>query len=87
MKYAKVETVLPEDLIKEIQKYIQGEYIYIPAQLEKRKKWGENSGSRILIKNRNEKICNEFKNGTTILDLAENFFLSVNSIKKIVYKK
>ncbi|WP_333482327.1 hypothetical protein [Clostridium estertheticum] len=37
MKYAKVETVLPDNLVREIQKYIQGEYIYIPLQLEKRK--------------------------------------------------
>ncbi|WP_443659233.1 hypothetical protein [Clostridium algidicarnis] len=29
MKYVNVQTVLPDSLIKEIQKYINGEYIYI----------------------------------------------------------
>ena len=87
MKYAKVETILPDNLVKEIQKYIQGEYIYIPLQLEKRKKWGENSGSRTHIQNRNENICDKYKNGNTIINLAEEFFLSIDSIKKIIYTK
>lgn len=30
MKYVKAKAVLPESLIAEIQKYIQGETIYIP---------------------------------------------------------
>ena len=87
MKYAKVETVLPDNLIREIQKYIQGEYIYIPSQLEKRKKWGEKSGSRTYIQNRNEIIRNKYKNKSTIVTLAKEFFLSIDSIKKIVYTK
>lgn len=32
MKYVKANAVLPESLITEIQKYIQGETIYIPKQ-------------------------------------------------------
>lgn len=87
MKCAKVETILPMNLVREIQKYIQGEYIYIPSQLEKRKKWGENSGSRMCLQSRNEKIRNNHKSGDTIINLAEEFFLSIDSIKKIVYTK
>lgn len=30
MKYFKANTVFPSDLLEEIQKYVQGEYIYIP---------------------------------------------------------
>ncbi|WP_026883307.1 CD3324 family protein [Clostridium akagii] len=87
MKYVKVETILPDSLVKEIQKYIQGKYIYIPLQMEKKKKWGENSGSRSYIQNRNEKIRNMYKSGHTILNLAQDFFLSIDSIKKIIYTK
>lgn len=87
MKYVKIETVLPENLIMEIQKYIQGKYIYVPSQVEKRKKWGEISGSRTYIKNRNETIRSKYANGHKINNLAEEFFLSVESIKKIVYAK
>lgn len=87
MKYAKIETILPDNLVREIQKYIQGECIYIPSLLEKRKKWGENSGSRTYIQNRNEKIRTKYKSGYTIINLAEEFFLSIDSIKKIIYTK
>jgi len=87
VKYVKAEMILPDNLVREIQNYIQGEYIYIPSELNKRKKWGENSGSRIYIKNRNEEIRNKYMNGHTIKNLAEQFFLSVDSIKKIIYTK
>ena len=87
MKYVKVETILPDNLVREIQKYIQSGYIYIPSQLEKRKKWGENSGSQTYMQNRNGDIRNKYESGYKIKDLAEEFFLSVDSIKKIIYKK
>jgi len=87
MKYVRVERILPENLIIEIQKYIQGEYIYIPCHPETRKKWGEKSKNRDYINKRNEIIRSKFIGGQTISNLAEEFFLSDSSIKKIVYKK
>lgn len=52
MKYVRIDRILPDDLVKEIQKYIQGEYVYIPSLPEKRKRWGEKSKSRkIHLKN------------------------------------
>ena len=87
MKYVKIETILPDNLVKEIQKYIQGEYIYVPSQVEKRKKWGENSGSRTYIQNRNEDIRKKYASGHQVKNLAEEFFLSIDSIKKIIYAK
>lgn len=85
MKYVKADTVLPDTLVREIQKYVQGEYIYIPAESKKRKKWGENSGNRQYMKNRNETIKQKYRSGSTIDKLAEEFFLSAASIKKIIY--
>ena len=87
MKYVRIDRILPDDLVKEIQKYIQGEYIYIPSIPEKRKKWGEKSKSRDYLKDRNAKILKQYIGGQSISDLAEEFFLSHSSIKKIVYKK
>lgn len=87
MKYVKAETILPENLVRELQKYIQGQYVYVPSELDKRKRWGENSGSRSNIQRRNEKIRNMFADGYKINNLADEFFLSVDSIKKIVYTK
>ena len=87
MGYVKAETILPDYLLREIQKYIQGEYVYIPSEDTTRKKWGEKSGTREHIRNRNEEIRNKHKDGYAIADLAEEFFLSIDSIKKIVYAK
>jgi len=87
MGYVKAETILPDNLLREIQKYIQGEYIYVPSPPEKRKRWGEKSKSRDYIKARNAKILNQYIGGQSISNLAEEFFLSHSSIKKIVYKK
>lgn len=87
MRYVKAETILPDGLVREIQKYIQGEYVYIPSERSTRKKWGENSGNREYIQKRNEDIRNKYKSGYAIINLAEEFFLSVDSIKKIIYSK
>lgn len=87
MGYVKAETILPDNLLREIQKYIQGEYVYIPSEHTTRKKWGEKSGTRQRIQNRNEVIRNKHESGYTIYALSEEFFLSIDSIKKIVYSK
>jgi Mor family transcriptional regulator len=85
MKYVKASAVLPETLITEIQKYVQGETIYIPKPPSSREKWGSKSGSRRLLKSRNKSIKNAFTNGMTINGLAKQYCLSVETIKKIVY--
>jgi Mor family transcriptional regulator len=87
MRYIKAETLLPEDLLKEIQKYIQGGYIYIPSDETARKKWGEKTGNRDYMINRNNTIREKYENGCTVAALAEEFYLSIESIKKIIYAK
>lgn len=87
MKYVKADAVLPEELIIEIQKYVQGETIYIPKPERTRKKWGAKSGSRSFFETRNSSIRLAFQQGSTIQELAEQYFLSVETIKKIVYVK
>jgi Mor family transcriptional regulator len=84
MKYANAEVILPDSLVVEIQKYIQGGYLYIPCQPQLRKKSRKSSN---YIRYRNEDISNKYKNGYKIKDLAEEFYLSIDSIKKIVYAK
>lgn len=87
MNYVKAETILPEGLLKEVQKYIQGKYLYIPSEPQTRKKWGENSGHREYMRSRNEDIRNKYKDGYTISSLSQEFFLSIDGIKKIIYAK
>jgi Mor family transcriptional regulator len=87
MKYVNADRVLPETLIQEIQKYIQGGLLYVPAPKSQHKKWGEQSGSRKMLNRRNAAIRDSFAEGSTVDELAEQYCLSSDSIKKIVYTK
>ncbi len=83
MKYVKAAAVLPESLIAEIQKYIQGETIYIPKQETKHYKWGTRSGGRKQLDERNNAIKAAFKSGIAIHQLAEEYFLSGKRLKRL----
>ncbi|MBM7568789.1 CD3324 family protein [Paenibacillus sacheonensis] len=87
MNYINADVLLPEDLLKEVQRYISGVMIYVPRPEGERKGWGANSGSRTEIRNRNREIRREFAEGAAIAQLAERYFLAIDTIKKIVYAK
>jgi Mor family transcriptional regulator len=87
MKYVNAKSIFPQELLKEIQKYINGEMVYIPISKELHKKWGERSGSKNYLNHRNNEIRRQFSVGVTIDQLSNQFFLSHDSIKKIVYSK
>ncbi|GGH81230.1 Mor family transcriptional regulator [Pullulanibacillus pueri] len=87
MRPVKAATKLPEALIEEIQKYVQGETIYIPKPVTSYHKWGTYSGGRRAIDKRNATIKSAFKEGQSIEQLAQEHFLSIESIKKIVYSR
>ncbi|MBQ3545583.1 MAG: hypothetical protein IJA34_11475 [Lachnospiraceae bacterium] len=86
MKYRNASHVLPDELLKEIQKYVTGEAIYIPKQEEKRR-WGEGSGARQFYKERNVKIRADYNQGNSIDELIEKYGLSADSIRRIIYRK
>lgn len=87
MKYINAKILLPDRLVKELQEYIQGGYIYIPAIQEKPKHWGELSGYRKELQERNKLIVAEYRSGTSIEELANKYFLSIYAIRKIIYQK
>jgi Mor family transcriptional regulator len=87
MKYVNANNILPEKLILEIQKYVQGETIYIPKPELSYRKWGTSSGGRTRLDKRNANITSAFLSGKCIQDLADEYFLSTETIKKIVYSK
>ncbi|MCR8658699.1 CD3324 family protein [Paenibacillus endoradicis] len=87
MEYINADVVLPEELLKEVQKYINGGMIYIPKPKGLRKGWGVNSGHRTYLTQRNDQIRESFLQGANIHQLSDQYFLSCDSIKKIVYKK
>jgi Mor family transcriptional regulator len=87
MKYVNADNIFPEELLQEIQKYIHGRMIYVPTPEGQRKKWGENSGNRKHLSHRNEAIRQQYIDGVTIDELSDQFCLSNDSIKKIIYSK
>lgn len=87
MKYINANTILPDMLVEELQKYVQAGYIYIPAKDEQHKSWGELSGYRKELAKRNAIIIMEYKNGVSVAELADRYFLSVSAIRIIIYQK
>lgn len=84
MKYKNAQDILPDKLLRELQKYAAGETLYIPSN-ENKKSWGESSGARSFYRQRNEEIRKKRQNGASIETLAEEYNLSVDSIRKILY--
>ena len=86
MNYENAADILPEDLLKRVQKFAAGKLIYIPETIAKRS-WGETSGYKQYLTERNKEINEKFISGSTIEHLSDEYNLSVESIKKIVYTK
>ena len=86
MKYENAKDILPANLLKEVQKYAEGKVIYIP-RTEKVRGWGEASGYRDKLKKRNALICSRYSSGKSVMEIAEEFFLSPETVKKLVYGK
>jgi Mor family transcriptional regulator len=86
MKYLNASDILPDELLQEVQKYAQGKALYIPRNNE-RKKWGEGSGARGYYEQRNEEIRMKFASkNVPIEELANDYCLSAETIRKILYK-
>ncbi|GIP16589.1 hypothetical protein J40TS1_22310 [Paenibacillus montaniterrae] len=84
--YKNGRDVLPPTLLKQVQQYIDGELLYIPKQDEQRAGWGELSGSKERLKDRNEAIYQAYCSGTSTDELERVYFLSGESIRKIISK-
>jgi len=80
MKYKNAQNILPKEIIKIIQLYVDGSYLYIPRKDENRKSWGENSGFKNELIERNTQIYNSFNNGSSVKELANKYYLTQNSI-------
>ena len=87
MKYINAKKLLPDALVKELQNYIQGGYLYVPTNQAQQKRWGEVSGYRQELQQRNRKIVEEYREGASMEHLSQKYFLSVPAIRKIIYQK
>lgn len=84
MKYIKALDVLPEEIVKVIQEYVDGEYLYVPRKNENHKTWGEKSGIKNSLKVRNNEIYKKYIDGATINELTQEYYLSEKSIRRII---
>lgn len=87
MCYITAKEVLPKEVIELIQKYVDGEYIYIPRKENNKREWGAKTSTRGEIKLRNESIYAEYMDGLSRQELAEKYFLSKKSIDRIILKE
>lgn len=87
MNYLNAKEVLPAELFKEIQKYAGGNLLYVPLAEEKEKTWGEVSGQKQYYRKRNRMLQNKYLYGVSVEELAKEYSLSRDTVKKIVYEK
>lgn len=84
MGYVNALKVLPKELVEQIQKYVEGQVIYIPKPKNKWRKWGENTDTKEYIEQRNTELYLAYKDGATIQELSKRYFLDPKSVQRII---
>ena len=84
MGYKNASSILPRRLLDAVQKYIDGECLYIPRREETRREWGARTGIRSELLIRNSEIAAKRRAGCSVAELAEQYFLSPKAIYKII---
>ncbi|MDR3595674.1 CD3324 family protein [Clostridium sp.] len=87
MSYASARDIFPEDILKIIQQYVDGECIYIPKKEENKIAWGELTQGKNELLNRNARIYQDYLTGMSIQSLSERYYLSPKSIQRIVLQE
>jgi Mor family transcriptional regulator len=72
MNHINAHKVFSERIIREIQKYYSGGYLWIPKQ---------------DYKERNEKICVLHKQGESVRDIAKKMNLTERRIRQIIHER
>ena len=84
MSYINADKILPEELIRRIQEYVDGVYIYIPRKPGTRHAWGQGTDYKQELNFRNECIRRDYAEGANILSLTRKYHLSEKSIRRIL---
>lgn len=83
MKYRNAGKLLPVQLLTELQKYAEGELIYVPGR-KRKAGWGTLNGSRARYAERNTRMARSFRDGASIEEISRDYFLSTDSVRKIL---
>jgi Mor family transcriptional regulator len=84
MRYRNAKEVLPETLLAELQKYAEGQLLYIPGRQPRKAGWGTLNGSRERYTLRNMQMVGHYVSGASVEEISRTFFLSKDSVKKII---
>lgn len=87
MSYVRAQDIFPQELLEQIQEYVHGEYVYIPRKVTCKMQWGEQSRSKEETRRRNEAIYRDFLSGLGVTALAEGYYLSEKSIRRILLEQ
>ena len=82
MRYIRAYEILPPELLEAVQKYIDGQLIYIPSK--EKQEWGSVTASRKYYCERNREIFLEWKAGASTEELSLRFSLSEKSVQRIL---
>lgn len=82
MKYKNAKNIFPDDILEELQKYVQGEYVYIPI---KDKAVNANiTEYGMEVQKRDDHIYTKFLEGLSNRKLSQIYCLSESSIRRII---
>lgn len=87
MSYANARDVFPDEILKIIQNYVDGECLYIPKKEENKLAWGELTQSKEELLIRNINMYEDYLAGISIQILSEKYYLSSKSIQRIILQK
>ena len=87
MRYARAQDILPQELLEQLQGYIDGAYLYVPRKEENRLAWGERTQSKQETAARNREILSKAEAGMDPAALAEEYFLTEKTIRRIIQKE
>ncbi len=84
MSYRRAEEILPIEIIEMIQQFVDGESIYIPRKEGNRQEWGKTTHTRTELRERNQSIFSDYRQGMKVSGLAGKYYLSEKSIQRII---
>lgn len=87
MRYARAQDLIPAELLRELQQYADGVYLYVPRKQENRLSWGDRTHSKQETARRNAAIFQEAEQGVSAEKLARRHFLSEKTIRRILLEE
>lgn len=84
MNYIRAKDVLPMEMIRQIQCYVEGQMIYIPKSEPEKKGRRADTLAKRELSIRNANIYMEYISGSSIKQLSQKYFLVEKSIQRII---